>query len=113
MGKSVAFAYSIAGLAVAAAIIVVAGSTAGLIGDAGDEGGGRAFAADVGQAGLDSTLLAAVEVQAAGPDTTGEDVEYVYVDAAPTDDEDDDHGDDDDHDRDDDDHDHDEEDDDD
>src|SRR5690606_6328610 len=84
LSKSVAWAYSIAGLAVAVAIIVVAGSTAGLIGSAAEEDPGQAVAVGVPPA-ADGALLASADTQGAASDAGVEDVEYVYVDAPVSD----------------------------
>lgn len=103
MAKSVALAYSIAGTAIAAAVIVIAASTVGLV--SGNEGG----EVDVFETGAITTpsLDAGVSGSQIVTTASGEQVEYVYVDEPASrshDDDDDDH--DDDHDDDDDDDDH-------
>jgi hypothetical protein len=79
MGKSVAFAYSIAGAAVAAAVIVIAGSTVGFGGST--EGSEFQSSIAIDPAAVDA-MIATGEVRAEMVQTAdGGLVEYVYVDA--------------------------------
>ncbi|MDO9445124.1 MAG: hypothetical protein Q7K37_07390 [Dehalococcoidia bacterium] len=83
MGRSVALAYSIAGAAVAAAVIVIAGSTVGLGG--GNEQDASLFAAaesaSVDPAAVDAAIASGAARSEVVQTATGEQVEYVYVDA--------------------------------
>ncbi len=113
MPRSIGFAYSIAGAAVAALVIVVAGTTVGLPGSAGAAEGGQTQAEVQIPATQDAPVsLPWPGVDAASPiapsdgqellPAAGEQVEYVYVDEPSRGYEDDDHDDDDDEDEDDD-----------
>ncbi|GMU41298.1 MAG: hypothetical protein AMXMBFR23_21640 [Chloroflexota bacterium] len=95
MGKSVGFAYSIAGAAVAAAVIVIAGSTVGFDrGEASPATEALAAQAAADPAAIDAALAAGVARSEIVQSANGEQVEYVYMDAPTSrghDDDDDDH----------------------
>ena len=77
MGRSVAFAYALAGLAVSASVVVIAASTVGVFGDA---AGASTAAADPGA--IESALASGEARSELGVTDTGELVEYVYVEDA-------------------------------
>lgn len=83
MARSVALAYSIAGAAVAAAVIVIAGSTVGLAG--GNEQDATLFtaaeSASVDPAAVDAAIASGAARSEVVQTAAGEQVEYVYVDA--------------------------------
>lgn len=96
MGKSIGLAYSIAGAAVAAAVIVIAGSTVGF--DRGEASPADTLAAQAAAdpAAIDAALAAGVARSEIVQGADGQQVEYVYVDAPASnrghdDDDDDDH----------------------
>lgn len=98
MAKSLAWGYGIAGAVVAAAVIVVVGSTVGLT-EGADEGAPPPVSAESATLPVENVVSSEVVTTA-----SGEQVEYVYVDEPATrgdhDDDDDDHDDDHDDDRD-------------
>lgn len=97
MGKSIGLAYSIAGAAVAAAVIVIAGSTVGFDrGEASPATEALAAQAAADPAAIDAALAAGVARSEIVQSANGEQVEYVYMDAPAAgghddDDDDDDH----------------------
>lgn len=86
MARSIALAYSLAGAAVAAAVIVIAGSTVGL--GRGNERDASLFAAaesaSVDPAAVDAAIASGAARSEVVQTATGEQVEYVYVDAPAT-----------------------------
>jgi len=103
MARGLAVAYGFAGAVVAAAVIVVAGSTVGLTGDGADAASASVLGATVSEAGLGVVPAFGAESGVADSQVvttaTGEQVEYVYVDAPASSggyEDDDDHEDDDD-----------------
>lgn len=99
MARSVAWAYGAAGAVVAAAVIVVAGSTVGLTEGAADGARAPAFSSGTLPAAVGENVVSSEVVTT----SSGEQVEYVYVDQPASrgehDDDDDrgEHDDDDDH----------------
>jgi hypothetical protein len=84
MARGLAVAYGFAGAVVAAAVIVVAGSTVGLTGDGADAASASVLGATVSEAGLGVVPAFGAESGVADSQVvttaTGEQVEYVYVD---------------------------------